>query len=89
MAFKGKPETGDLRDSNSVNIAYKLSNTIKELFLFDPIALNTELEDLQIGQVISDIYMFNLKRTDLIVILNNNQFLKHTNSATLFQYRKY
>ena len=76
MAFKGKPETGDLRGSNSVNIAYKLSNTIKELFLFDPIALNTELEDLQIGQVISDIYMFNLKRTDLIVILNNNQFFE-------------
>ena len=72
MAFKGKPDTGDLRGSSSIKIFKKLKNLgFDNMYIHDFIALYDELKELDSVEVIEDI----TKTTNdfkLIAILNNN-----------------
>lgn len=72
MAFKGKPDTGDLRGSSSVKIYKKLKNLgFNNIYIHDFIALHNELSELGSTKVINDI---NNAENDfkLLAILNNN-----------------
>lgn len=51
MAFKGMPETSDLRGSASVDIAFKLFREGYKLYLHDYVANRLEMEHLDIGTV--------------------------------------
>ena len=55
MAFKGKPETSDLRGSSSVNIAVKLKQKGYEIRLHDFVAYKDEMEALKVGKVFTDL----------------------------------
>lgn len=72
MAFKGIPDTGDLRGSSSVKIYQKLiKKGFSNIYIHDFIAEQIELKEIGLEKVISD-----LKNTNndfkLIAILNNN-----------------
>lgn len=72
MAFKGQPETSDLRGSSSVYIAEKLKDRGYCLHLHDFVALPEELEALNLGQVFTDIYEAS-RDASLLMVLNNHK----------------
>ena len=72
MAFKGQPETSDLRGSSSVYIARKLKNEGYKLNLHDFVALNSEMEELDLGVVYNNIYDA-CKNAKLLLVLNNHK----------------
>ncbi len=55
MAFKGVPETSDLRGSSSVYIARKLKEKGYKLRLHDFVARHEELQALNLGEVYEDL----------------------------------
>ena len=70
LAFKGKPDTSDLRGSNGVNIFKKLNKLGFRLVLHDFIVSKDELS--LIGESYSNIYEMT-NQLSLLVILNNNK----------------
>lgn len=79
MAFKGRPETSDLRGSSSVYIGRKLRNLGYGLRLHDYVAHRSELEALQLGEVCEDLPCA-CEGAALLLILNN-----HKNYEALFE----
>ncbi len=72
MAFKGRPETSDLRGSPSVNIARKLKAKNYSLRLHDFAAFTNELKNLQLGEVkenLSDAF----EGAAALLVLNNHK----------------
>ncbi|MBR5115774.1 MAG: hypothetical protein IK096_01790, partial [Lachnospiraceae bacterium] len=72
MAFKGQPETSDLRGSSSVYIARKLKDAGYLLNLHDFVAKRDEMEALKLGDVYDDIYDA-CENSRLLLILNNHK----------------
>ena len=72
MAFKGQPETSDLRGSSSVYIAEKLHSKGYKLNLHDFVAKKNEMEALQLGTVYDNIYDA-CKDSNLLLVLNNHK----------------
>lgn len=72
MAFKGIPETSDLRGSSSVYIAKKLLQKGYTLHLHDFVARREELCALQAGEVFDDVYEA-CKDASLLLVLNNHK----------------
>lgn len=76
MTFKGMPETSDLRDSPSINIAKKLKSKGYNLYLHDFIANKVEVEEKNLGIVVDDFYDLTSK-VGILAILNNNPNYQH------------
>ena len=72
MAFKGRPETSDLRGSSSVNIARKLFAAGYSLRLHDFVTPIEDLENLKLGAVFEDLSEA-CKGAAALLILNNHQ----------------
>lgn len=72
MAFKGQPETSDLRGSSSVYIAQKLKARGYRLHLHDFVALPEEMEALALGEVFEDIYDA-CQEASVLLVLNNHK----------------
>ncbi len=72
MAFKGQPETSDLRGSSSVYIARKLKDAGFTVNLHDFVASREEMEDLGIGEVYSEL-TDACRNSRLLLILNNHK----------------
>ena len=84
MAFKGQPETSDLRGSSSVYIAMKLKKLGYTMHLHDFIASAQEMEALHLGKVYGGGYdkLYSAcQDASVLLILNNhkkyNALLKH------------
>ena len=74
LAFKGNPETGDIRNSSSVEIAKKFQITPFKLYGYDAVASKNEIES--IGLEYYDISQ-GFKGFDAVLFLNNHiQFKK-------------
>lgn len=72
MAFKGVPDTGDLRGSSSVKVYQKLKRKgFSNIYIHDFIADEKELKEIGSENVISDIKNTN-NDFKLLAILNNN-----------------
>lgn len=69
LAFKGWPETDDIRDSQAIDFFHKLrnSNHLASVYLFDPIASDEQIMSYFHGGVI-----FEGQRVDVVVRLNNH-----------------
>ncbi len=69
LAFKGNPETGDLRNSTSIEIANLLKSKIKNLYGYDYVA-----DEAQISEYGMTPYNINygFKDFDAILFLNNH-----------------
>lgn len=72
MAFKGQPETSDLRGSSSVYIARKLHDLGYGLILHDFVAKEDDLKALELGRVYSDLESA-CAQGDVLVVLNNHK----------------
>ncbi len=72
MAFKGQPETSDLRGSSSVSIARKIKEAGYQLNLHDFAAFPEEMKALRLGRCFDNLYdaCFDAK---LLLVLNNHQ----------------
>lgn len=72
MAFKGQPETSDLRGSSSVYIAEKLKAAGYKLNLHDFVAIPEEMEALGLGTVYDTLHDA-CKNAKVLVVLNNHK----------------
>lgn len=72
MAFKGEPETSDLRGSSSVYIARKLKALGYTLRLHDFVAIRSEMEALELGSVHETIEDA-CKGASILLVLNNHK----------------
>jgi UDP-N-acetyl-D-mannosaminuronic acid dehydrogenase len=71
LAFKGQPETSDLRGSNSVSIARKLYYLGYNLLLHDFVANENDIQLLNIGKYTNNVDEL-FKFSNVVIILNNN-----------------
>lgn len=74
MAFKGQPETSDLRGSSSVYIAQKLKALGYKMNLHDFVALPDELSELGLGTVYENLFDA-CSNAILLLVLNNARFI--------------
>ena len=81
MAFKGTPDTSDLRGSPSVNIVQKLSNQGLNNIRLHDFLISTD--ELKVYGNASDSLGSFLKNLDLLVILTNNKRYKNLTSMFL------
>lgn len=72
MAFKGQPETSDLRGSSSVYIAEKLKKLGYKMNLHDFVALPEEMKALNLGEYKADLYDA-CKDASVLLVLNNHK----------------
>jgi nucleotide sugar dehydrogenase len=86
FAFKGNPETSDLRGSISIQFVKQLNKKFKQskIIGFDPVVANSDLskhfpKKLKFKQDINQ--MFN--KVDLVLILNNHEVFKKLNIEKL------
>ncbi len=70
LAFKGEPETSDVRGSTSLAIIKKLKKQYENIVVYDPVIKKTEIE--QLGLKFTDLNQgfFN---ADCVLILNNHK----------------
>lgn len=69
IAFKGTPETSDLRFSTSVDILHRLQKTYPNIAIYDPVADQSDLEAL--GTVVGEPEK-GFQKADAVLILNNH-----------------
>jgi UDP-N-acetyl-D-mannosaminuronate dehydrogenase len=80
LAFKGNPETGDLRNSTSIDIANLFKPHVKNLYGYDPIADDKEIASY--GLVPFDIQN-GFGDLDVVLFLNNNKDFENINVFTM------
>lgn len=90
MAFKGHPETKDIRASTAIDIVRKLKNKYPNIYVYDPVVKKQDLKD--IGLAVSTLEK-GFENADCILILNNHpsypginifHLLKMTKKPSLF-----
>lgn len=74
MAFKGQPETSDLRGSSSVYIAEKLKKAGYKMNLHDFAALPDEMKALELGIVYNDLHDACANAKVLLVLNNHKKY---------------
>ena len=70
LAFKGWPETNDLRGSNGLDLAINLQKKCNSLYVYD--ALVPKEEFLNFNLDFCDIYKMNILKFDAVFIMNNH-----------------
>jgi nucleotide sugar dehydrogenase len=81
MAFKGSPETSDLRFSTSVQILEKLQKKYSNIIIFDPVASKEDLEGLR-AKVVGSLKE-GFKGSDAVLMLNNHPSFKEADIFAL------
>lgn len=76
LAFKGNPETGDIRNSTAIDIAELLKPHVKEIKGYDPVALRCEIEEYKILPVS---FEQGIQSTDVVMFLNNHKSFEKIN----------
>lgn len=71
LAFKGRPETGDVRNSSAVEIYHLLKYSTKNIIGHDPVASIEEIKDVGIIPVK---FEEGIKNSDVVLFLNNNEY---------------
>lgn len=70
MAFKGTPETSDIRHSTSVDILRKLQENYNNIVIYDPVAHAYDLKSLG-AAIVTDIEA-GFADADCVLVLNNH-----------------
>ncbi len=83
LAFKGKPETDDIRGSMGIKFFNEL-NKDNDIFLFDYVVPSKKLE--QFGKVLKSFDEKTIQKYNLIVILNNHEKFKNFGLLNLFNF---
>lgn len=85
FAFKGKPETSDMRDSPSIDMVKELKKYSLNILGHDPLVENTEIESL--GVSISNIEN-GFKNADAAIIMINHEIYGDIDISRLISKRK-
>lgn len=70
LAFKGNPETGDLRDSTSIEIAKLIQKQVPEIYGYDAVAT---ADDIRVTGLIPVTLPDGFKNMDAVLFLNNHK----------------
>jgi nucleotide sugar dehydrogenase len=70
IAFKGDPETSDIRNSPSIDILNKLKEQYENIFIYDPVAKREDLSML--GVTVLSKAAAGFKNADCVLFLNNH-----------------
>jgi UDP-N-acetyl-D-mannosaminuronic acid dehydrogenase len=76
LAFKGNPETGDIRNSSGVEIAQLFQGQVEKVYGYDPIALKSEVLEYGIEPVSFEGAFQNM---DAVLFLNNHKSFEKIN----------
>ena len=76
LAFKGHPETGDIRNSTSMDIALMFKNNGAQVYGYDAVALKNEIEDY--GLIPAEIPE-GFNKIDVVLFLNNHKSFEKIN----------
>ena len=87
MAFKGQPETSDLRGSSSVYIAEKLKAAGYKMNLHDFVALPEEMKALKLGTVCHDLHEA-CANAKVLLVLNNHKKYGSVMDDPVFHYSR-
>lgn len=87
MAFKGRPETSDLRGSSSVYIAKKLKAVGYKMNLHDFVARPEEMKALELGTVYNDLHDACANAKVLLVLNNHKKYASITDNE-IFHYMR-
>ena len=82
IAFKGQPETGDIRNSSAVEIAHLLKKYSNKIYGFDPIANKDDINNE--GIKFTDIDT-GFKNSDVVLFLNNHLDLSKINLSNMMK----
>jgi UDP-N-acetyl-D-mannosaminuronic acid dehydrogenase len=85
FAFKGYPETDDIRDSPTLTIVKELKKQFKNIVGYDPIVSNNEIEKL--GVSVTDLENGFLN-ADCVIIVNNHKSYQTMNIDNLLKTSK-
>ena len=80
LAFKGMPQTGDVRNSSSVEIYHILSKKIKNIYGHDPVA---KIEDIKNENVKPISFEEGINNSDVVLFLNNHIFYQRLDVYTM------
>lgn len=87
MAFKGQPETSDLRGSSSVYIGEKLKKAGYKMNLHDFVAIPKEMEELGLGKCFDDLYDACAGARLLLILNNHKKYASVMGDAVLMNSR--
>lgn len=73
LAFKGEPETGDIRDSSALAIAKFLKDSVERVLVFDPVANKSDIESEGFDVVTIPEGFAGI---DCVLFLNNHKFFE-------------
>lgn len=76
LAFKGNPETGDLRNSTSIEIASLIKSEVKNVYGYDAVATANEIEEFGLMPVTIP---EGFKNIDAVLFLNNHKNFEKIN----------
>ena len=80
FAFKGKPETSDMRDSPTLDLVKELKLKGVEIYGHDPLVDKKEIEELGVSFV--DL-QFGFEIADAIIIMTNHESYEDLNLSDL------
>ena len=76
LAFKGHPETGDIRNSTALDIAEFFKGQVNQIRAFDAVATDEEIREFNLEPV--DLPN-GFKDTDIVLFLNNHKYFEKLN----------
>jgi len=76
LAFKGEPETADIRNSSSIEIIEFFRNSVNSIQCHDPIVSINQINELGLKSVEA---IDAFKNMDVALFLNNNKFYNNLN----------
>jgi len=85
LAFKGNPETGDIRNSTSLEIAKLLKKENPNLYVYDPVASKKEIKFQ--GLTFHDIKL-GFNKFDVVLFLNNHKSFEKINEFEMVRSMK-
>lgn len=82
LSFKGNPETGDLRDSTSVEIALLIKKHVKTIYGYDAVASAEDIQALDLKPVMLP---QGFDGIDAVLFLNNHKSFDRIDASTMVQ----
>jgi len=82
FAFKGDPETGDIRSSSTLTVVSELKKKYNNLFGFDPVVESKEIEQLNVKYVNVE---EGIKDADCVIVMNNHKSYRELNMKKLLK----
>lgn len=76
LAFKGHPETGDIRNSTALDIAGFFQGKVNQIRAFDAVATNEEIREFNLEPVDLPIGFVG---ADIVLFLNNHKYFEKLN----------